>query len=87
MTLKKERVKRARDIRKNLGTDFVLSHRLAKTSFSADFIDLLEKNGYVLQRHVTDQCPFDGGDVGFYTVTKDGVDKGRIPFDCAGILM
>ena len=49
------------------------------------FLDLLKSYGFRYDDIVTGHCPSDGGPEGYYTVTKNNIPAGRIPFNCCGI--
>jgi len=87
MTNKKQRTLRARTLRRMVkGVTLPQSIQLVKTvSDTFMFLDLLKLYGFQYDDVVTGHCPPDGGPEGYYSVSKNNVPVGRIPFNCCGI--
>ena len=87
MTRKKQRTAKARILRRRVkGLNLPQSIQLVKAmSDSLAFLDLLKGYGFQYEDTVTGHCPSDGAPEGYYTVVKNNVPAGRIPFNCCGI--
>ena len=87
MTNKKQRTIKARTLRHIVrGVTLPQSIQLIKAvSNTFMFLDLMKRYGFQYDEVVTGHCPSDGGPEGYYTVTKNNILVGRIPFNCCGI--
>jgi hypothetical protein len=86
MTRKKQRVLLAKKIRTKIkGLDFVVSQKLARTTYKSCWYDILYDAGYVLKDVVDYYCDADGDPIGSYQVLKDGKQVGVIDYTCCGI--
>ena len=88
MTLKKQKIRLAKRLRKSFGLDFVTSLAMAKGIFKGDvrFPWDFKKFGLIAVFKDTGTCPSDGDPIGLVIITNP--DKGittTINFDCCGI--
>ena len=87
MTRKKQRTCEAKTLRRMVkGVTLPQSVQLVKAmSDTFAFLDLLKRYGFQYGEVVTGYCPSDHGPEGYYSVLKNNIPAGKIPFNCCGI--
>jgi len=87
VTRKKQRTCEAKTLRRMVkGVTLPQSVQLVKAmSDTFAFLDLLKRYGFQYGEVVTGYCPSDHGPEGYYSVLKNNIPAGKIPFNCCGI--